>query len=251
VNGSNPHHGLVAPRISSLDGTIRTLALGGAAAHEASETLEAFRLAMRLGAGGIDSIVRLSADGVPVVSQTARIGSRLRRRTIASLDRVDLPDGIPSLADLYQQIDPASTPLLLELPDPAAFEPVLAVARAAGAEAEEQLWLGAADLDTLAAWRHRTSAHLFDSVRLSTLEDSLEQRAARLRERGIDGLSLPHGDWTGGLVTLLHRFDRYAIGRGAVHERELAAVIDAGIDAVSSANVDRMVAMAHLFYPAD
>ena len=50
-------------------------------------------------------------------------------------------------------------------------------------------------------------------------------------------------------MTLLHRFERYALAWGLIHERELAAVIDAGIDGVYSDHVDRMMQIVGAFYP--
>jgi glycerophosphoryl diester phosphodiesterase len=202
-----------------------------------------------LGADGLESVIRLTADGVPVLSLDARIGGRLRRRRIATVARADLPAGFVSLGDLYREIDLSITALSLILADTDAFEPVLSAARDAGQGAEERLWLGSADFDVLVSWRQRTTARLVNTRPLSDLDGGPERWAARLREGGIDGLSLPHREWSGGLVTLLHRFDRYAIAQGAVHERELAAVVNAGIDAVSSRHVDRMSAVVDLYYP--
>ena len=244
------HDGPVAPRLPSLDGSIRTFASGGAAAHAAADTREAFALAAKLGADGIESVVRLSADGVPVLHTEGRIGGRLRRRRLSSITSDDLPEEIVSLADLHREIEGDEWPLLLLLPDTRAFEPVVEAARRAGPGAEERLWLCSADLEALVTWRQHTTARLINSVQLSNLDRSPEQWAAGLRERGIDGLGLPHREWSGGLVTLLHRFERLTVAHDAVHERELAAVVDAGIDGVSSRHVDRMAAVVELYYPA-
>ncbi len=49
-----------------------------------------------------------------------------------------------------------------------------------------------------------------------------------------------HSDWSGGLTTLFHRFERLAFGWDAQHERVLEALLRMGIDGVYSDWVDRM-----------
>jgi glycerophosphoryl diester phosphodiesterase len=90
-------------------------------------------------------------------------------------------------------------------------------------------------------WRSRTEgARLVDSCRLKRITEGPERRAATLRERGIDALNLPHTDWSGGTIALLHRFDRFALAWDAQYERTIEAVVAAGIDGVYSDHVDRM-----------
>ncbi|MBV8234977.1 MAG: glycerophosphodiester phosphodiesterase, partial [Acidimicrobiia bacterium] len=59
----------------------------GASAHAPENTLEAFRLALRLGATGLESDVWLTADGTPVLDHGGRVRQGMRTRTIASLAR--------------------------------------------------------------------------------------------------------------------------------------------------------------------
>ena len=238
----------MTPRLRSLDGTVLAFAHRGARAHAPENTLAAFELAVEMGATGLESDVWLTADGVAVLDHDGVVGPRLRRRPIARVDQADLPNHIPTLSELYGLVG-TDRPLSLDVKDPAAFDVVVATARGVGGGAEEHLWLCSDDVDHLTAWRHRTSARLVNSTRLGRIGHSPEQRAALLRERGIDGLNLPHREWNGGLVTLLHRFERYALAWGLIHDRELAAVIDAGIDGVYSDHVDRMMQIVGAFYP--
>jgi hypothetical protein len=62
-------------------------------------------------------------------------------------------------------------------------------------------------------------------------------------------LCLHHGEWSGGLIALAHRFGRLALARGAEHEREVATLLDTGIDGVSCPHGDRLMAVAGLYYP--
>jgi glycerophosphoryl diester phosphodiesterase len=63
-----------------------------------------------------------------------------------------------------------------------------------------------------------------------------------MHDAGLDVVNLHHSEWTGGLTTLFHRFDRYAFAWDAQLERVLAALLDMGIDAVYSDWADRMTA---------
>ena len=48
-------------------------------------------------------------------------------------------------------------------------------------------------------------------------------------------------DWTGGLTTLFHRFERLAFGWDAQYDRVLRSLLVMGCDGVYSDHVDRMV----------
>ncbi len=197
------------------------------------------------GAPGISAQVWLTADGVAVLDPIGRVGGRLRRRPLARVPSAELDPSIPRLSDAYAAVG-ADRPLSLDVGDPAAFEPVVAEARAAGAE--DQLWLCHAEVATLTSWRPRTSARLVNVAGYRAIDGGLERRAAELEQRNIDGIRLHHRDWTGGRVTLLHRFARLALGAGVIHDRETAALIDAGADGVYSERVEPMVAILAEFY---
>ncbi len=211
----------------------------GARAHAPENTLESFRLALRLGATGIASDVWRTADGVAVLDHDGTVGSRFRRRPIAELAREDLPDRIPSVAALYEDCG-AAFELLLCVSDPDAVDLVLVAARDAGATA--RLWLCHPDLDVLARWREPARpARLVHTTRIAGMERGPEHHAARLRELGVDGVHLHHSEWSAGSVALFHRFGRYCLGGDAQHDRIIASLLDMGIDGVASDHVDRLV----------
>ena len=237
---------VVKPRLDSLDGSVLTFAIRGASARAAENTIEAFRLAIELGASGIASEAWPTADGDAVLHRDARVGPRFRRRRIDQVARDQLPTHLCSVEDLYEVLDPSSS-VSIDLQDPVAFDPVVAAARNAGGETERRLWLSHPELETLTALRRRTAARLVLSSSLRSLGTGPERCAAELRERGIDGLRLHHSEWHGGLVALLHRFERYALGWGPEHEREMAKLVNAGIDAVASSRIDRMTAVMAQF----
>jgi glycerophosphoryl diester phosphodiesterase len=229
----------MAPHHPPLDLPAILFAHRGASAHAPENTLEAFALALRLGATGLESDVWLTADGVAVLDHDGVVGSRLRRRAISELPLADLPEHVPTLAQLYE-VCGNEVPLSLDVKDPAAFDAVLAVADAAGAA--RTLWLCHPDLSLLRRWRSVSDApRLVNSTFLGHLPDGPERRAAELREHGVDALNLHHSEWTAGLVALCHRFGRYAFGWDAQQPRVIRALWNMGIDGIYGDHVDRLV----------
>jgi glycerophosphoryl diester phosphodiesterase len=213
----------------------------GASAHAPENTLEAFTLARRLGATGLESDVWRTADGEVVLDHDGVVRAGLRRRPVAEVPRSALPASVPTLAELYETCGTAYE-LSLDVRDPAAADAVVATARAAGGEAVSRLWLCSPDWEVAASWRSLDpDVHLVDSTRLRRIKEGTERRAARLADVGVDALNMHWSDWTGGLTTLVHRFGRYALGWDAQHRRQLDELLATGIDGVFSDHVDRMV----------
>jgi glycerophosphoryl diester phosphodiesterase len=211
----------------------------GARAHAPENTVEAFVLAQRLGATGLESDVWRSADGVAVLDHDGVVGGVLRRKRIAEVARADLPGHIPSLAELYEACG-TDLELSLDVKDAAVIDDVLDVARDAGAL--PRLWLCHPDLDVLADWRERsTPARLVHSTRVPALERGQEHHAAALRDLRIDAVNLHHSEWTAGSVALYHRFGRYCLGWDAQQPRIVRSLLDMGMDGIYSDHVDRMV----------
>ena len=242
--------GGVSPRLPSLQGEPVGFAHPGASAEGLKDTLDGFQRALDMGATGLEGEVRLTADGVPVLIAGAKFGPAYRRRAIAKVNASDLPDHIPTLGDLYQILE-VDFPVSLDMKDPNAFGPTMELVRSVGQTTEPNLWLCHPDLAVLTQWRPQTTARLINSARSQNLPSGLEQRAAELAQLGLDGLKLFHREWAGGSVTLLHRFDLLALGWGTTHSREVAEVVDAGIDAVYSDHVDRMMAVIREYYGGD
>jgi glycerophosphoryl diester phosphodiesterase len=227
-----------------------TFAHRGARAQAPENTLEAFTLALRLGATGLESDVWLTADGEAVLDHDGVVGRRPRRRVIGTTRRDELPPHIPTLDDLYATCG-TDMQVSLDVKDPAAFDRVLAVARAAGGGALGNLWLCHPRWEQVAAWRERDdTVRLVDSTRLDRIKEGPERRAATLAAKGIDALNMHQLDWTGGLTTLCHRFGVLAFGWDAQSPRVLGELVDAGIDGVYSDHVDRMVDAVTAAYPA-
>jgi glycerophosphoryl diester phosphodiesterase len=213
----------------------------GARAHAPENTMEAFALGLRLGATGIESDVWLTRDSVPVLDHDGVVGRRPRRRSIASLDRGELPAHVPALVELLPTLGPGRH-LSLDLMDVQAADAVIDLVRGEGTGAVRRLWLCHHDVDLLTDLRRRhPDIHLVHSTRLARLGGGPERHAARLRAAAIDTINLRQPDWTGGLVTLFHRFDVLAFGWDMQLEHHLRAALRMGLDAVYSDHVDLMV----------
>jgi len=211
----------------------------GGRAHAPENTLEAFLLALRLGATGLESDVWLTADGVPVLHHDGRVGPRLRRRPIRSVAAVDLPKEVPSLADLLAEVDP-ELPLSLDLKDPEAGPATIAAVAAAGPT--ERLWLCHPEIEVLDGLRDLDrSIRLVHSTRLDRLGGALERHAVDLSSAGLDGVNLPEPDWSGGLVALYRRFGLACLGWDAQHDRQVDRLLRLGLDGVFGDHVDRLV----------
>lgn len=196
---------------------------------------------MRLGTTGLESDVWLTADGEAVLDHDGVVRSGLRRRPISSVPKASLPDHIPTLAELYEACG-TSLDLSLDVKDPAAAAPVVAVATEAGGEALVRLWLCSPSWEQAASWRSLSDGpRLVDSTRLRAIKEGPERRAATLAAVGIDAVNLHWTDWTGGLTTLFHRFGRFALGWDAQYRRQLDELLGFGIDGLFSDHVDRMM----------
>jgi glycerophosphoryl diester phosphodiesterase len=230
------------PRTASLRPTIG-FAHRGARADAPENTLEAFELAIELGAGALESDVWVTSDGHAVLDHDGLVGPLLRRRRIDQLTLAELPGHIPTLDQLYETCG-VDFDLSLDVKDPAAFDRTLAVARSGGDRVVRRLWLCHHDWTLVAEWRRRDEAvRLVDSTRVKQMKEGPERRAAQLADAGIDTVNLHHSDMSAGLVALFHRFDRYVFGWDAQHERVLRDLVDMGVDGVYSDHVARMVAV--------
>jgi glycerophosphoryl diester phosphodiesterase len=203
--------------------------------------MEAFRLALKLGARGIESDARLSADGEVVLVHGAVARQGWRRKRVIQSTAADLAElAVPKLSELYADLG-TEFELSLDVYDPAAGAVVVEVARAAGAL--DRLWLCSSRTGLLIDLGERApEAHLVHSVRRRRLDIPVERHAAQLADVGIGVCNMHRSDWTAGLVGLFHRFDVQAFGWDAQEVRHLRELLAMDIDAVYSDHVARMVA---------
>jgi glycerophosphoryl diester phosphodiesterase len=213
----------------------------GASAHAPENTLEAFELALAMGATGLESDVWVTRDGVPVLDHDGELPVGGTRRRIPELARAELPPHVPTLAELYERCG-TDVPLSLDVKDEAAAAPTLAVARAAGAEA--RLWLCHWSWRVVADWRPLSAeVVLVDSTRVRHMRTPPAERAARMARLGIDAINLPARDWTAARVAPFRAHGRRVLGWDAQDVETLRRLADLGLDGVYSDHVDRMMAV--------
>jgi len=101
----------------------------GGRAHEPENSLAAFQSALRRGADGLESDVRVTTDGELVLVHDARVRSGLRRLQVATTPMARLERaGVVRLQELYERCG-TDFELSLDVKDPAAAEPTIASSR--------------------------------------------------------------------------------------------------------------------------
>ena len=235
-----PSSGEVQQRLPSLLERPIGFAHRGARAHARENTLEAFALALKLGATGLESDVWASADGVPVLDHDGVVRSRFRRQPLSGYARDDLPAHIPTLADLIVACG-TDYELSLDLKTRDVGTAVVQLVRELAPELLPRLWLCHPSVELLLELRDvDDQVRLVNSTRLRHIREGPERRAAALAEAGIDAVNLHHSEWTGGLTTLFHRFERVAFAWDLQFEPLIRNVLRMGIDGVFSDHVDVM-----------
>lgn len=229
-------------RLPSLLDPPVTFAHRGARAHAPENTIEAFELALRLGASGLESDVWLTADGIAVLDHDGVVKNGLRKRPISDFERTELPDHIPTLREL---LDACGTDysLSLDLKDPHAAAAIVEVVAAVDHSLLERTWLCEPSLNRVIELREifgDTPIRLLQTTRLERIKGTPERRAEYLKRHDVDGINLHRTDWNGGLVALFHRFGLHAFGWDMQHEHELRDGLRMGLDAVYSDRVDVM-----------
>ena len=231
-------------RLPTLIDTTVLFAHRGARAHAPENTMEAFRLALRLGATGLESDVWLTSDNIPVLDHDGKVpAGKLRSRSIRDVPASSLPPHIPHLVEVLELLSQhPNLHLSLDVKDDSAFDSTLQHIHTHGSDLPARVWLCHPNAERLQA--HRAAfpdVRLVNSVRLGSIREGVERRCALLSSTGIDALNMRIDDWNGGLVTLAHRFSRYAFGWNLQQDHELRTGLRMGLDGVFSDHVDRMV----------
>jgi glycerophosphoryl diester phosphodiesterase len=231
----------VQQRLPSLIDPPIGFAHRGARAHAPENTLEAFRLALKLGATGLETDCWRTADGVIICDHDGQVRTGLRKRPIGELAHHALPSHIPTLAEVLELCE-GTVQVSIDLKDDEVGSRIVDLVVRDFPDLVDKVWLCHPDWRHVAALRSRSAdIKLVDSTRLKQLSEGPERRAASLRNAGVDAINLHHTDWSGGLVALFHRFDRYALAWDLQHDPLLHTVLRMGADGVFSDWVDRMV----------
>ena len=213
----------------------------GASAYAPENTLDAFSLALKLGASGLESDIWVTRDGALVLDHDGVVKSRLRSKPIAEMDRSALPSHIPSLEQLLQHCG-TQYQLSLDVKDPVVFETIERIVANIDESMLDRLWLCHPSFDLLINKRTSTQkCKLVDSTRLAKIKEGPERRAATLAANGIEAFNMHYSDWNGGLVALFHRFNIVSFGWDMQHEAVIENGVRMGLDGVFSDWPDRMV----------
>jgi glycerophosphoryl diester phosphodiesterase len=208
----------------------------GASADARENTLEAFALALRLGATGLESDVWLTADGAAVLDHD---GVAPDGRPFRACKRAELPAHVPALAELYTELG-SGFELSLDVKDPDAASEAIRIARRAGAEA--RLWLCHYSWRVVAPWRELSdSVRLVDSTRLQHMRTPPAARAERMAALDIDALNLHWSDWSAPLALVFRSAGRKLLAWDAQDDASLGAMLALGVDGVFSDHVARMM----------
>ena len=229
----------MTPRFPSLRNPPIALASAGASDASVDDLLAVLGSALAPGTYGIAGAAWLTADGHPVLHRDAVVRRGLRRQALSDLRLDEIPDDVVDLRRLLSARGDAH--VVVSTGDDATAEAVASAATAAvGSTA--RVWLRTDDWRHAASWRALSDdLGLVASTRLRRLEHGPERHAALVASGGVDAVQLPEADWTPGLTTLFHRFGRLAIAGPAPHRRQLDALLDMGVDAISSEHAERLV----------
>jgi len=233
----------VQQRLPSLFPTPTLFAHRGASAHAPENTLEAFRLALKLGATGLETDCWLTRDGCVVLDhdgivETGRL-RKLRKKMIANLAFDELPSPLPTIGDLTDLLDD-DVRLSIDVCDPRALPLIARTIQDGGIRS--RTYICHPSLELLGEWKVRFPEFKYvNSIRLGKISEGPERRCANLAEHGVDVLNMHRTDWNGGLVALAHRFGRAAFSWDLQHPDQLESALLMGVDAVYSDWSDRMV----------
>ena len=212
----------------------------GARSLARENTIEAFRLALRLGANGLESDVWSTSDGVAILDHDGVVRTLLRKVPVGNMERSSLPSHIPSVVEFVESVG-TNFHLSLDIKSGGAIAP-LATALTSAHFPLDQLWLCSPDelvLDEVRA--ELPGSNLVHSTRLAKLPRTFEQHCARLSETGIGTVNLHHSEWNGGRVVMCHRFGLNAFGWDIQQPDTMENGVRMGLDGVYSDHVDMMV----------
>jgi glycerophosphoryl diester phosphodiesterase len=167
--------------------------------------MEAFQLALKLGASGVETDAWMTKDGVVVLDHDGFRRPRLARQWIRDFTLGDLPFQVERFDLLLNLIVGESCSLSIDVKDPGAFPQLVEAVTRMGLA--ERTYLCHPALSVLASWLpHRGATHLVHSTRHRVIGGAPEAHAAALARLGVGVCNMHHSDWTGGLVALFHRF---------------------------------------------
>jgi glycerophosphoryl diester phosphodiesterase len=244
----------------------------GASARAPENTLEAFRLAMEAGAGGLELDVHLTRDGEVVVIHDATVdrttdgSGAVAGMSLDELRGLDAgyrfsPDGgithpyrgrglrVPTLAEVYEEFPAASVNIDIKEPQQGAEEAVLQITRNGGVE--ERSLVVSDDHAVVRRFRGVSRGHISTGAsrpEIAAFFILSRLRLERLVHPAYDALQVPveHG----GITLVTPRFVEAAHSRGARVDvwtindpGEMRRLLDLGVDVIMT---DRPETLANI-----
>jgi glycerophosphoryl diester phosphodiesterase len=233
----------------------------GASARAPENTLEAFRLAMEAGAGGLELDVHLTRDGEVVVIHDATVdrttdgSGAVAGMSLDELRGLDAgcrfsPDGgatypyrgrglrVPTLAEVYERFPAASVNIDIKEPQQGAEEAVLQIIQNAGAE--ERSLVVSDDHAVVRRFRRASGGRISTGAsrpEITVFYVSSRLRLERLAHPAYDALQVPVE--YRGISLITPRFVQAAHSRGARVDvwtindpGEMRRLLDLGVDVI-------------------
>jgi glycerophosphoryl diester phosphodiesterase len=212
----------------------------GALAYAPENTIEGFARALRMGATGLETDAWLAADGVPVLVHDRTIRPPGRRIFVTRRTSAELTEwGVPTLARLYAECG-TRFDLSIDVEHPEVGEPIVAVARDAGAL--DRLWLCHEDLEVLAVLRaYERRVRLASSVDLRVKPPVFQAHLDRMIDAGVGVLNMRWRTWSPARLAAVHERGLLGFAWDVIEPATMTWLLDLGIDAIYSDYPDRIV----------
>lgn len=220
-------------RLASLHGTTRILARHGAGEHVTDSIVESCAVALRLGADGVDFDAGAD-DNVVFVG-----GDRRARRRFPGSSRA--ARAMP-LVEVFAHVDfvrGSTIALRANERTLRGLEPLLPGVLSV---VPVSCLLVVDDTVATPSAAPSTTFECYVRSALASMSGGPERFFANARNNGWVGVVLSDDDWTGGLVTLAHRFGLAAFADSVVREHRAVDLVRMGADVISGPWPERIVA---------
>ncbi|MGA0064450.1 MAG: hypothetical protein ACO3IV_03315 [Ilumatobacteraceae bacterium] len=220
-------------RLATLHGATRILARNGASGHVAHSIVESCALALRLGADGVD-LDAATNDNVVFVG-----GERHVRRRLPGVTRA-VP-AVP-LVDVVGHVDFVRGSTIALRADEETFRELEPMLPGVLSVVPVSCLLVVDDTVANPSIAPSTTFECYVRSALGSMSGGPERFFANARNNGWVGVVLSDDDWTGGLVTLAHRFGLSAFADSVVREHRAVDLVRMGADVISGRWPERIVA---------
>ena len=209
--------------------------------HLPENTLEAFVLAVRMGATAVETDIWLTRDGAVMIDHDGfgrRDGHKVR---IGDLNATELPRHMPTLTELYTAVGPL-VDVSIDVKDSAAAKATLAIVAGYDPAALGRTWLCSPNMRVLTSWRALSAeVRLVASVKRRRVHTEPACAPEALAAAGIEALNLRGDTWTPGLIDRCHSLGLLTFAWNVQLPWQMRLLRSWEIDALYSDHTDRLV----------